>query len=113
MKIVKKTQRQEFKHDDNCVIYEYWMDDKAIDGCIVKLKGRYPKNGLAENAVSKEMAYVIAGSGKVVIEDKEFGIDQGDAILINPGEKFYWEGDIELFIPCTPAWSTEQYKVVE
>ena len=113
MKIVTKSQREEFKHNDDCVIYEYSMDDKAIDGCIVKLSGRYPQKGFAINTVSKEMAYVIAGSGKVTVEGKEYDISEGDAMLINPNEKFYWQGTMELFIPCTPAWRVEQYKVIE
>lgn len=112
MKIVIKSQRRKFRHDPDCVICEYLMDDKAIDGCVVKLNGRYPEKGFAMNTVSKEMAYVIAGSGKIIVENKEYDISEGDVLLINSGEKFFWQGNMELFISCTPAWNTEQYRVI-
>jgi len=113
MKIIAKSQREIFRHDPDCVIYEYSFGDDAIDGCIVKLNGRYPQKGFALNAVCKEMAYVISGSGKINVENKEHGLSEGDAVLINPNEKFYWQGNLELFIPCAPAWSVNQYKIIE
>jgi mannose-6-phosphate isomerase-like protein (cupin superfamily) len=111
MKIVKKSQRQEFKHDESCVIYEYSMGDNAIDGCIAKINGRYPEKGWALNESSKEMAYMIAGAGKITVENQEFALGEGDAALIQPNEKFFWFGNLELFIICTPAWHSGQYKL--
>jgi len=33
--------------------------------------------------------------------------------LIEPGEKYYWEGKMTMFMPCVPAWYAEQHKEVE
>ncbi len=89
------------------------MDDKDINGAVIELNGRYPHEGRMMNEKCKEMAYVIKGFGKVVVENNEIQLKEGDLILIEPGEKFFWEGIMTLFMSCTPAWSPEQYKQVE
>ena len=89
------------------------MEDKNINGAVIKLSGRYPDKGWAVNEICKEMGYIISGSGKLVVEDKEYELTAGDLVLINPGEKFYWQGDMEIFMPCAPAWSPNQYKTVK
>ena len=113
MQIVKKSQRKEFKNSEYCIAFEYPINDKDINGAIIKLNGRYPDPGFAINEICKEMAYVVEGNGKIVIEEKEYLISQGDLVLINPGEKYYWQGNMELFMPCTPAWTPEQHKNIE
>jgi len=113
MRIVKKEQRNEFKNGAHCIAYEYPATDKDINGALIVLSGRYPETGLAMNEISKEIAYVIKGSGIVVIEGKEFAIGEGDLIFINSKEKFYWEGNMELFMPCAPAWNPEQYRIIK
>jgi mannose-6-phosphate isomerase-like protein (cupin superfamily) len=112
MKITHKDERKEFKNGNYCTAFEYPVYDKAINGALIKLTGRYPEKGCAMNEISKELAYVIKGSGKVVIQGNEFAIGEGDVIFIEPNEKFYWEGTMELFMPCAPAWSPDQYKVI-
>jgi len=59
---------------------------------VIELTGRYPEEGLAQNLISKEMAYVVDGGGKVIVEGVEYPVNEGDIVLIEPGEKFYWEG---------------------
>ncbi len=113
MKIVKKDQRKEFENGDYCIAFEYPMEDKNINGAVIKLSGRYPDKGWAVNEICKEMGYIISGSGKLVVEDKEYELTAGDLVLINPGEKFYWQGNMEIFMPCAPAWSPDQYKTVK
>lgn len=47
-------------------------------------------------------------------DGKEYSISAGDVVLIEPGEKFYWEGkDLNLFISCTPAFTIEQHQIVD
>lgn len=86
------------------------MGDKDINGAIIKLNGRYPDRGTVVNMVCKEIGYVIKGKGKVVVENKEIEISEGDLILIEAKEKYYWEGSLEMFVPCVPAWYPEQHK---
>ncbi len=88
MEIIKKIKRKEF-NDKNCLVYEYGLKERSINGALAKISGRYPQNGVSTNLKSKEMAYVLNGSGKVVINGKSKKINSGDLILINKKEKFY------------------------
>jgi mannose-6-phosphate isomerase-like protein (cupin superfamily) len=94
-------------------VFEYCMKDKEINGAKVILKGRYPERGWVENLTCKEMAYVMDGSGKLVVEGKKFLLSKGDLVLILPKEKYYWEGKMTLFVPTTPAWTKEQHRHME
>jgi len=53
------------------------------------------------------------GSGKIVVEGKEVILNEKDLILLEPGEKYYWEGNMKMLVPCAPAWYSEQHKEVE
>jgi len=33
--------------------------------------------------------------------------------FIIKGEKYFWEGEMEMFMPCTPAWYPEQHKEIK
>jgi len=110
MKILKSQQAQEFKNGDTCTAFEYPLEEKSINIAVIKLKGRYPETGQAMNTECKEIAYVTEGSGKVSVEDKTIEVNKGDVVLIEPGEKFYWDGELTMLMPCTPAWTPEQYK---
>lgn len=110
MEIAKKKQRKEFKNSDCCTAFEYPMEDRDINGAVIKLSGRYPGKEWAVNEICKEMGYVVSGSGRVVVENVEHSVGEGDLVLINPGEKFYWQGNMKIFMPCAPAWTPEQYK---
>ncbi|MCK5084230.1 MAG: cupin domain-containing protein [Candidatus Pacebacteria bacterium] len=113
MKIIHKDQTKVYKNSDACTAIEYPLGDKDINGAVIELDGRYPDRGRTVNLVCKEMAYIIKGFGKLVIEDKETELREGDLVLIEVGEKFFWEGNMRIFMPCTPAWYPEQHKEVE
>jgi mannose-6-phosphate isomerase-like protein (cupin superfamily) len=95
------------------VITEYPLEDQMINVAIAKVTGRYPATGNALNQKCKEVAYVHEGSGKIVVNDKEHFLKTGDLVLIEPGEKFHWEGNMRIFISCTPAWTKDQNVMVE
>ncbi|OHA01420.1 MAG: hypothetical protein A3H71_00515 [Candidatus Sungbacteria bacterium RIFCSPLOWO2_02_FULL_48_13b] len=113
MKVVHKDQTERFKNSENCIAIEYPLGDKDINGAIVELTGRYPNTGRVVNLKCKELAYVIQGSGRIVVENEEINLKEGDLILIEPGEKYFWDGNLTIFTPCTPAWYPEQHKEVE
>ncbi len=112
MKIIKKDQTEKIQVSDTCLAIEYPLGDKDINGAVIEINGRYPKEGRTVNLECKEMSYVMKGSGKVVIEGVETLLNEGDLVLIEAKEKFYWEGDLKMFMPCTPAWYPEQHKEV-
>jgi mannose-6-phosphate isomerase-like protein (cupin superfamily) len=113
MKIIKKNQTIEIKNGENCLAIEYPLEDKDINGAVIELTGRYPNAGRVVNLKCKEIAYVISGSGKIVVENEEINLSEGDMILVEPGEKYFWEGKLKIFAPCTPAWYPEQHREVE
>ena len=112
MKLVRKARRKAFKVGANCIVYEYRMADKDINGALAKLYGRHPVKGYVVNKKCKELVYVIKGKGKIVFEDKEVKLAEGDVALIGAGEKYYWNGNMLIFIPCTPAWYPKQHVMV-
>lgn len=113
MEIFNQNKTKKVQNSKNCLVYEYPLQDKSINGVFVELRGREPDEGCVVNSVCKELAYVIKGSGIIMIDNKEVELKTGDLILIEPGEKFFWNGDMDLFISCTPAWYADQYKNVE
>lgn len=113
MKIVRKKQAKKVKNSKHCWVFEYPLGDKDINGAFVKLTGREPDEGRVVNLKCKELAYIIEGSGRIEIEGKEIKLKAGDMVLIEPGEKFFWEGKMTMFLSCAPAWYLEQYKKVK
>ncbi|MFZ2025003.1 MAG: cupin domain-containing protein [Microgenomates group bacterium] len=112
MKILYRNQAKEYSNSPNCNGFEFDLGVKDIDGAVVNVTGRYPEKGHVVNKVCREIAYIIEGNGQVVIEGKSFDVKSEDLIVIDKGEQFSWEGNLRLFIYCTPAWSHEQHKQV-
>lgn len=113
MKFLRKNQTKIFKNSEACTAIEYPLGDKDINGAVIELNGRYPAKNRVVNLKCKELAYIFKGSDRVVVEGKEIKFSEGDLILIDTGEKYFWEGNAVMFMPCTPAWNHEQYKEVE
>jgi len=116
MKIVKKNQTKEFKNSETCIAIEYPTNDhdKDLNIAVIKLKkDRYPLKGWAVNEKCKEMSYVVKGKVKFVTENSSTDLEEGDVVFIDVNEKYYWLGDCEMVMPCTPAWYPEQHKIVE
>lgn len=112
MKVIHKNQTEIFKNSDVCVAIEYPLNDKDINGAIIKLNGRYPDKERVVNLKCKELVYVMEGFGRVVVEKKDVKLRKGDLTLINPGEKYFFDGNLIMFMSCTPAWYVEQHKKV-
>lgn len=110
MKLVKPDQTKVYKNSEACTSIEYPLGDKDINGAVIRLNGRYPEKGYVTNEVCKEMAYVIEGAGTLTVSQETHEIKQGDVMLLLPGEKYYFEGQLTMFMPCSPAWYPEQHK---
>lgn len=113
MRLVKKSEAQGVKNSSYCTALEYALGDKDLNGAVIILDGRYPEKGFALNLKCKEMAYIIEGKGVLGMPDREYKIAEGDLLLIEPNEKYYWEGKLKMFVPSTPAWYPEQHKQVK
>ena len=111
MKIISNNETVIIKNSDKCTALEFPLGDKDINGAVIILKGRYPDEGRTVNTKCKEMAYIIKGKGNIFVNNKKTKFNKGDLILIYPNEEYYWEGNAEMFVPCTPAWFPEQHKI--
>lgn len=88
------------------------MTDNDLNGAMIELSGRYPDNGRVVNHRCKELCYVLEGSGRVVIDELVLELKVGDLVLIEPEEKYFWEGHLKFFAACTPAWYPGQHEQV-
>lgn len=113
MKFTSESQTKKYVVTSTCSAIEYPNGDKDIWGAVIELHGRYPLDGYTVNEKCKELVYFIEGQGKLVVADKEITVKKGDQVVIDPGEKFYWEGNLIMFMSCTPAWYAEQHREVK
>ena len=113
MKIIKNNEAIEGSNSNVCKTCEYSFNDNAIDLGLAVITGRYPESGYCVNLVSKELIYVLDGSGELCFETEKVSFQKGDAILINNNEKYYWDTNYcKVSMSCTPAWNNEQHKII-
>src|SRR5262249_34250647 len=110
MKIILKEQTVVRQNSEICLVTDYELGDPDIDFACVVIKGRYPAEGRVTNSRSKEIVYVHDGSGTVEVDGKNYPLKAGDAVLIEAGENFFWDGNMTLFISCHPAFTVEQHQ---
>ena len=72
----------------------------------------YPEIKQAINTTCKEIVYIQSGIGHVTVNPVEYALNPGDVVLIEPGEPFFWKGNMTLHIACTPAFTIEQHVIV-
>ena len=109
--IIKKENRIRNENSPTCIAYEYLHGDADINVAEVEKSGRYPDEGVAFNTKSKELVFIKSGEGKIVVEGKEYSLTPGDSVLIQPNEKYFFEGEMALVICCHPAWHKDQHIV--
>ena len=113
MQFIKKSNAVKGANSDKCKTLEYSFKDKGMDLGIATITGRYPENGFCVNTISKELIYVLDGNGKLYFENSCIEFEEGDSILINSNEKYYWDSTYCIVsMTCTPAWNEEQHKLV-
>ena len=106
-------QTETFNNSDLCIATEYDFKDKDIDISTAVIKGRYPDEGYCVNTEVKEMIYVISGGGTIFTENGTVSFEKSDAILIEKGEKYFWDANAEVVMACSPAWTSQQHKMVK
>lgn len=106
--IIKKIESNKITNP-NCIIYEYEHNDKELNISTAEITGRYPSKGRVTNKVCKEVVFIMEGKGKVGIDGKEFPLNQSDSLIINPNQKFFWEGKMKLIMVCIPPFYSEQH----
>ena len=101
------------KNSDTCHVIEYEIGDQDLDFALVSLDGRYPETGRVINTKCKEIVYIQDGQGKVVVEGHSQDLKMGDVILINAGQKYFWESCMTLTISCSPAFTIDQHQLID
>lgn len=113
MKISFKHQASEKANSTTCSVTEHALNHEMLDVAIATITGRYPDERRIVNQQCDELAYLFEGKGKIVINHEEHKLSAGDVVLIEAGEKYFWEGNMKLFLSCRPAWNTDQHQVVD
>ncbi len=113
MKISFKHQAKEKSNSPTCSITEFALNYDLLDGALATITGRYPNERRVVNQQCDELAYVFEGTGKIVINHEEHRLSAGDIVLIEAGEKYFWDGNMKLFLSCRPAWKKEQHQFVD
>lgn len=115
MKIVQNDRAKIVVNSDTSKLLEYSIElnDKDVDFCINTISGRYPEKGYCTNEKCKEICYVLEGNGTINKQEEKIQFNQGDVILIDKKEVYYWDGICKIIMICTPAWYKEQCKLLE
>lgn len=113
MELIKNKDAPKFKNSPSCSATEYdFKDETDFNIAGIELDGRYPEQGYALNTISKELLYVKKGHGNLVSSSQRLTLHPGDAALIQPNEKYYLQGTLELIIASAPAWHPDQHKTI-
>ncbi len=105
----------EFHNSDICFGREFKPDTDKIDIAKVMIRGEFPdKNRWGYLEESHEMAVVIKGEGYIMTKEGERQkLKTGDVVYIEPFERFRWGGDMDLIVPCGPAFDPKKHKIEE
>lgn len=112
MQIVRHSEAERFANADNCHGLEYGFSDKTMNGALITIEGRFPSDNWIVNEVCTELAYIVRGAGAVITEAGCQDFSVGDTLLLQAGEKYYWDADCDVYVVCSPAFYPEQHKEV-
>jgi len=114
MKYINLEDIKNIRKNDCCEFIDYPLDDKDLDGALIRINGRYPEEGKAKNTVCKELVYIADGNGKLYINDQIIDLKKDMIVLIDKNEEYVWEGnDLKLFVTCDPNWYIEQHEEIK
>lgn len=112
MELIKQSQIHIRNNGANCKVEEYPTVDPDLNQAVVLISGRYPDIGMVYNSRCKMAAFVVSGSGCLVINGLTHRLDAGDVVVIKPSEQYYWEGIMSIVVASTPSWYPQQHHQV-
>lgn len=114
MKKIECTERVENDIGEKSTAMEYPFEVKDASISVIEIFNRHPKQDRAVNKKCKEFAYILnAAQSRLVVEGEVYRLSKGDAVVIEPGEEFFWHGHPKMVMFCVPAWSPEQHEIVD
>lgn len=103
-----------FSNSDLCFGREYSPDTGTLNVAKISIRGRFPEIGYLYNEEAHEMAVVVSGEGMVQSKGEEpQPLAVGDVIYIAQQERIFWSGNLDLIIPCSPAYNPDKHHVEE
>lgn len=114
MKLWRDKDGEEFVNSDVCFGKSFSASIGAIDVAKISIRGNYPATGWGYNEEAHEMAVITRGSGWVQIKGSERQeLTAGDVVYLPPIERFRWGGDMDMIVPCGPAFDANKYHLEE
>jgi len=105
---------EEFHNSDVCYGREYAPGSGTIDVAKISIRGEFPAGGRYGCVGTHEMAVVIRGEGYIDTKAGEHvDLKVGDVVYVEPTEWFRWGGNMDLIVPCGPAFDPSRHKIEE
>jgi mannose-6-phosphate isomerase-like protein (cupin superfamily) len=112
--LVKKSQANPEKVNDNSTIFDYPMPDETTGIAYQNLNGRIPQKGWQRNTVCDEIMFFTGGKATIHVDTQIHEIEEGDMVILKKGQKHYGEYENTQLITITsPNWYEEQCEVIE
>lgn len=104
-----------FKNSNLCFGKEFKPEGtEKIDVAKISIRGRFPEKGWGYLEESHEMAVIIRGKGFLMTKDGEkLELDEGDVVYVEPQKRFCWAGDMDMIVPCGPAFVPDKHHLEE
>lgn len=64
------------------------------------------------NHKSAFLYYIISGKGVFIIEDIEYPVSETDVVMIPPGTRFYYKGNMKQILVTAPAWEESSEVII-
>lgn len=114
MKLIKDKESNLYVNGKKCSNNEYLFDDEELGISRSVINGIYPEDAYCSNEKCKELVYVMSGSGKIIKDNGSIiFFEKDDSILIERGEKYYWDAKCVLLSITTPKWFETQHIITK
>ncbi len=118
MTIIHEDTRPEVEHPGRFMRWlanEDSLQAKNLSVCVIRVLPGETVRPAHSHPHSEELIYIIAGSGKVLIENEVGDVRAGSAILFEQGKIHMLKntGDVEMKVIClfAPATDVDNYKI--
>jgi mannose-6-phosphate isomerase-like protein (cupin superfamily) len=99
------TRRNAFQVTKNDV--DMWIYNRGEDCAQAAVAYQETRVGHSEEFRHNKSAfvfYIIEGSGQWVIDGETFDVEATDVVIVPPGTKFFYRGDLKQVCITAPAW---------
>jgi mannose-6-phosphate isomerase-like protein (cupin superfamily) len=89
---------------------DMWIYDSADASSNAAVVYQETRQGHAEEFYHDKSAfvfYIIEGQGVWIIEDEEYPVEATDVVVVPPGKRFYYKGNLKQVCITAPAWEAE------